>query len=300
MQQLVVGVDIGGTKILAGEVTADGRVTRLRRVPVPGRLATSDDVDDALSEAVEQVARGREVSAVGLSVAGLVSADRTVVRFATHLPWREDPTASRLAARWGLPVVMDNDVACAAVAELQFGAGRGVDSFLLVTVGTGLGGALVHHGGLVRGANGMAGELGHVRVVPDGRPCECGMRGCLEQYASGNALVRLAGPDYEDGPAVTAAAGAGDTAALRALAEVGHWLGVGIAGVVSVFDPALVIIGGGVSEAGELLLTPARRAMGGAVLGSRHRDLPALVLAGCGPAAGAVGAAHVARVTLAG
>lgn len=290
---LHLGIDIGGTKVLACEVDETGAVLRSTRRDTPGRYADPRLLDDAVTSALEELAVGREVVAVGLSVAGLIDHDR--VHFSTHLPWQEDDTLVRLADRWGVPVVMDNDVACAAVAEIAYGAGRGGESFLLVTVGTGIGGAIVHAGTVLRGAHGMAGEFGHVRVVPEGHECECGLRGCLEQYASGNALVRLAGDGYADGPAVTAAALAGDGPALQALTWVGDWLGIGLGGLVSSYDPELVVIGGGVAEAGDLLLEPARRAMARSVVGSGHRPLPAVVLAQCGSAAGAVGAAHLAR-----
>lgn len=293
MTGLHVGIDIGGTKVLAGEVAADGRVVRTALRRTPGRYAEPRALDDAVTEALEEVAAGRAVAGVGLSVAGLVDRSGRRVRFSTHLPWQEDDTSARLSLRWGVPVTMANDVTCAALAELRFGAGRAHDDFLLITVGTGLGGALVHNGALMLGANGMAGEFGHIRVVPEGRECECGLRGCLEEYASGNALVRLAGPGYDDGQSVTAAASDGDPVALQALASVGEWLGVGLAGLVGSFDPAVVLVGGGVADAGELLLAPTRRSLARAVVGGGHRDLPELLLAECGPAAGMIGAAHL-------
>ncbi|WP_134738739.1 ROK family protein [Nocardioides sp. 503] len=295
MSPLHVGVDIGGTKVLAGEVTAEGRVLRTARRRTPGRSAAPHELDDAVTEAVEEVAQGRPLASVGLSVAGLVDVARGRVRFSTHLPWQEDDTGARLSARWGVPVLLDNDVSCAAIAELAFGRGLSHSDFLLVTIGTGIGGAIVHRGRLWRGANGMAGEFGHVRVVPDGRVCECGMRGCLEEYASGNALRRLAGDAYEDGQAVTAAATAGDPVAIQALTSVGDWFGIGLAGLVGSFDPAALVIGGGVVDAGELLLGPTRAALERHLVGAGHRDLPPLLVAACGPAAGMVGAAHLAR-----
>jgi len=292
---LHVGIDIGGTKVLAGEVTAEGRVLRTARRRTPGRLADPRLLDDAVTEALQEVAGERAVASVGLSVAGLVDLSRGRVRFSTHLPWQEDDTAARLSARWGVPVLLDNDVSCAAVAELAYGQGLTHPDFLLVTVGTGIGGAIVHQGQLWRGANGMAGEFGHIRVVPDGRPCECGLRGCLEEYASGNAVVRLAGDAYEDGQAVTAAAAAGDPMAIQAITSVGDWFGIGLAGLVGSFDPAVVVVGGGVADAGELLLGPTRIALERSLVGSGHRDLPQVVVAACGPAAGMIGAAYLAR-----
>lgn len=295
MTALHVGIDIGGTKVLAGEVSAEGQVVRTALRRTPGRDADPQALDDAVTSALDEIAGVRAVAGVGLSVAGLVDRSGQRVRFSTHLPWQEDDTSARLSLRWGVPVVMANDVTCAALAELRFGAGRAHADFLLVTVGTGLGGALVQGGELLLGANGMAGEFGHIRVVPDGRECECGLRGCLEEYASGNALVRLAGPSYDDGQSVTAAASDGDPVALQALASVGEWLGVGLAGLVGAFDPAVILVGGGVADAGELLLQPTRRSLTRAVVGSGHRELPELLLAECGPAAGMVGASHLSR-----
>ncbi len=293
---LVVGVDVGGTKVLAAEVDPQGRVGRTARTATPGRRAGLEETEDALNRVLEQVAAGRPVAAVGVSVAALVD-DDGLVRFATHLPWREEPLRARLEQRWNLPVVVENDANCALMAEAAWGAARGVDDVVLVTIGTGIGGALSVGGRLVRGRQGMAGEFGHQQVVPMGLECECGLFGCWEQYASGNALVRLvarARPDLREGPQVTEAARHGDGAARQAFSSVGDWLGVGVAALVAGLDPGLVVVGGGVSEVGDLLLAPARAAMRRALYASEHRDLPAIVPALLGPAAGAIGAARLA------
>jgi glucokinase len=166
----------------------------------------------------------------------------------------------------------------------------------MVTLGTGIGGALLVAGRLHTGRNGMAGEFGHMRVVPDGRPCECGHTGCWEQYCSGKALARFARDAGSSamGPTLTEAASYGEPAALGAFAEVGRWLGIGLADLVAAFDPDLVLVGGGVSAAGELLLEPARRAFAEALVGSGHRAEPRILAAGLGPLAGLVGAADLA------
>ena len=178
----------------------------------------------------------------------------------------------------------------------------------MITMGTGIGGAVLLDGTVLRGANGMAGEFGHMQVVPDGQPCECGRRGCWEQYSSGNALVRnvrtlmaeqpsvleeMSGgrPDRVTGPMVTAAAEQGDLVARRAFASVGDWLGVGAANLVAALDPELVVIGGGVSAAGDRLLEPARAALQRTLVGASHRVVPDLVAAQLGPQAGMIGAA---------
>ena len=289
-----VGVDVGGTKVLAVELDDDGAVRSTVHRSVRARRGTPAELEDALTDAVEAVAAGRELAAVGVSAAGLVDTAADRVRFCTHLPWRDDPVRARLAERWGTDVVLDNDANCAAVAERDLGAARGAGSFVLVTLGTGIGGAIVLDGRLVRGAGGMAGEFGHMQVVSGGLPCPCGLHGCWEQYCSGHALRRLA-PGAGDGPALTAAAVAGDEAALAAFAEVGRWLGVGLANLVAAFDPGLVVIGGGVSAAGELLLGPARAALADSLYAAPWRPVPEVRLAATGPEAGAIGAALLAR-----
>lgn len=295
---MYVGVDVGGTKVLAVELAGDGTVVRTAQRSTRGEEGTPTELEDALTAAVAEVADGRPLTAVGVSAAGLVDTAADLVRYCTHLPWREDPVRARLAERWGTRVVMENDANCAAVAEHEHGAARGVDSFLLVTIGTGIGGAVVEGGRVLHGVGGMAGEFGHMRLVPDGLPCECGLVGCWEQYCSGNALPRLTAaerPDLLDGPAVTAAAQQGDPVACAAFAEVGDWLGVGLAALVSALDPSLVVVGGGVSAVGDLLLDPARESMLRSTYAATHRHLPPLVPAALGPQAGAIGAAYLAR-----
>lgn len=311
---LTIGVDVGGTKIAAGVVDPEGRV--LDRVRVPTPTGSSDETADAVARAVEGLRRGRDVSAVGVGAAGFVDRDRAVVSFAPNLPWRDEPLQQDVAARVGLPVVIENDANATAWAEYRFGAGRGCDDLCVVALGTGIGGGIVLGGRLVRGAFGVAGEFGHVRVVPDGRLCGCGNRGCWEQYASGRALVReardraalhpatatrllrLVDGDVHriSGEAVSRAAADGDPAAGAAFAEVGRWLGQGLADIAAVLDPARFVVGGGVARAGELLMEPARRAFQAALTGRGHRPVAAIVTAELGDAAGLIGAADLARV----
>ncbi len=301
--------------MLAGEVAPDGRVLRSTTRSTPGRRVSVTALEDALTAAVLEVADGRTPDGIGLAAAGFVDSAGERVRFSPHLPWADDDVRRRLTQRWGAPVVLDNDANCAAHAESRLGAARAASSALVVTLGTGIGGAIVLDGRLVRGANGMAGEFGHMRVVPDGRSCECGRVGCWEQYASGNELVRLARaamssestvltdlcegrPDLLTGPMVTSAAADGDLVARAAFASVGDWLGVGVAGLVAAFDPEVVVVGGGVSAAGDVLLAPARRALGRALVGAEHRVVPEIRAALLGPEAGLVGAALLAREAL--
>ncbi|MGZ6884571.1 MAG: ROK family protein, partial [Nocardioidaceae bacterium] len=187
-EPLTVGIDIGGTKVLGGVVDASGRVLASRREPTQARSVAA--VEDTIVDLVTSFRASHDIAAVGIGAAGFVDATRSVVTFSPHLDWRQEPLRAAVAERIRLPVVVDNDANAAALAESRFGAGRGHRLVLCVTLGTGIGGALVIDNRVFRGANGMAGEFGHIQVVPDGHRCECGNRGCWEQYASGNALVR--------------------------------------------------------------------------------------------------------------
>jgi glucokinase len=310
---LTVGVDIGGTKVLAGVVDAFGRVlTRDRRL-TPGRSVAA--VEDTIVHLVEELRASHPVSAVGIGAAGFVDVTRSTVTFSPHLAWRDEPLRSAVAARLRLPVVVDNDANTAALAESRFGAGVGHRFVLCVTLGTGIGGALVLDHRVFRGANGMAGEFGHMQVVKDGHRCPCGNRGCWEQYASGNALERdarelvaagspmahhlrtLAGGDLESlaGIQISDAARSGDPLSRELLADIGDWLGVGLAGLTAAFDPSCIIVGGGVSTAGELLLEPARTAFRRTLTGRGHRPEPPIRAAALGADAGFIGAADMAR-----
>ncbi len=310
---LTVGIDIGGTKVLGGVVAADGRVLARDRRETPGRSAAA--VEDTVVELVSQFARDHDVAAVGIGAAGFVDAGRSTVLFSPHLAWRNEPVRDAVMSRLDVPVVVDNDANTAALAECRFGSGVGHRFVLCVTLGTGIGGALVMDNRVYRGANGMAGEFGHMQVVPDGHRCPCGNRGCWEQYASGNALVRdarelvltdspvahhlreLAGADSAGltGPMITEAARNGDALATELIADMGRWLGIGLANMTAAFDPSCIVIGGGVSEAGDLLLEPTREAFSRQLVGRGHRAEPVIVGAALGPDAGFIGAADMAR-----
>ncbi|MBR7743143.1 ROK family glucokinase [Phycicoccus sp. BSK3Z-2] len=321
MGPLAVGVDIGGTKVAAGVVDARGRVLRRTRRDTPHRSKSPRHVEDTIVAVVEDlVAHGDDVVAVGIGAAGFVAADRSTVVFAPHLSWRQEPLRESLGRRLALPVFVDNDANAAAWAEHRFGAGRGESHLVMVNLGTGIGGGIVLDGRVVRGRFGIAGEFGHMRVVPDGLRCECGNRGCWEQYASGNALVREARalmsanspvatdlfarvggrPEDLTGPLVTEAAREGDALARELLGEIGRWLGVGIADLAAALDPGTFVIGGGVSAAGDLLLGPARQAFAGQLTGRGYRPSAKIVQAELGNEAGLVGAADLARVGAAG
>jgi glucokinase len=311
---LTVGVDVGGTKVAAGVVDEDGNVvTEIRRATsasVPGAA------ERAIAEVVLELAAAYPVEAVGVGAAGLVDETRSVVRFAPNLGWHEEPVRALLEEATNLPVVIENDANAAAWAEYRFGAARGRDDVVMVTVGTGIGGALVLGGTLYRGGFGLAGEIGHWVLDPDGPPCGCGRRGCWEQFASGNALLRDARarsaqdrvgarqllalgdgtPEGVAGPHVTAAAHLGDPVALAVFEHAGAWLGRGMAEVSAVLDPTCYVVGGGVSEAGDLLLGPARAAFAEHLMGADVRPRAEIVSAELGNLAGIVGAAELARV----
>jgi glucokinase len=312
---LAVGLDIGGTKIAGGLVDATGRVVAeaKRDTPAQHPAAISQQAADLVAELAASAPDGA-VAGVGVACAGFVDKTGSHVLFAPNLAWRNEPMKERLEALVHLPVVLENDANAAAWGEFRFGTARDVDDMVLVTVGTGVGGGAVVESHLLRGAFGIGGELGHMRVVPNGRRCGCGNRGCWEQYASGSALVRearelvtahsphaaalvdLCGGDPEAlrGVHVTEAAHLGDPAAVELLADLGTWLGEGMASVGAILDPALFVVGGGVAEAGELLLGPAREAFLRNVIGRGHRPTPDLQPAQLGNRAGMVGVADLA------
>ncbi|MFC6286560.1 ROK family glucokinase [Nocardioides sp. GCM10027113] len=310
---LACGIDVGGTKIAGGVVDDDGTVLQKLRVDSPA--ADVEAIEDAIADLVARLRADHDITAVGVGAAGYVDKARSTVLIAPNLAWRDVNLKKELEPRVGLPVVVENDANAAAWGEFAFGAGHDVDDLLLVTVGTGVGGGLVLDGELHRGAFGVAAEIGHLRVVPQGRRCGCGKLGCFEQYASGSALVRNAreaaasgdpeaGPlldrvggdvDGITGPLVTAAAQEGDPFAVRQLAELGRWLGEGIASLTAVLDPAVVAIGGGVADADDLLLSPLQEAFEDSLSGYGHRPLLEIRKASLGNDAGLIGAADLAR-----
>lgn len=306
-----IGIDVGGSKVAAGLVGPDGTIRERRTLATPTDSAR--EVEDTIVELVAGWA-GADPLAVGIGAAGWVDEHREVVRFSPHLAWRSEPLAHRLAERVRVPVLVDNDANAAAWAEYRFGAGAGASPMVMITLGTGIGGGLVIDGHLFRGRWGMAGEWGHVCVVPDGQMCPCGNRGCWEQYCSGQAMAReaqalvaagspvavgllehVADPDQVVGRDVTAAALAGDLACIDIVTGVGEWLGRGIAGLAAVLDAERFVVGGGVSEAGELLMGPARAAFVRHLTGRGFRPEADLCLARLGNDAGMIGAAELAR-----
>ncbi|MGY1668534.1 ROK family glucokinase [Geodermatophilus sp. SYSU D00696] len=312
-----VGVDVGGTKVAGGVVAPDGTVLATARRSTPS--ASVAETEAAIAAVVEELAtrHGEELAAVGVGAAGWFDRTGDVVLFSPHLAWRHTALRRDLAARLQRPVWVGNDADAAAWAEYRFGAAQGADLALCVTLGTGIGGGIVAGGRLQRGAHGVAGEWGHVRVVPDGRLCACGNRGCWEQYASGSALATTAREVATRSPAAAArlldrvggdasrltgedvarAAADGDPVALALVTDVGEWLGQGIADLAAVLDPDVVVIGGGVSVLGEMVLRPARDRLERVLPGRGFRPAPRVVAAALGAQSGLVGAADLARET---
>jgi len=304
-----IGLDVGGTKTAAARVAPDGSIVARATLPTP-----ADDMAATLDTVLEaaRAVLSPDVRAVGIAAAGLVESATGILRFAPNLAWRDVPLVEHLGGALGLPVVADNDNTAAAWGEFRFGAGRDYRHMLLVGVGTGIGGGVVADGVLFRGAHGFAADIGHIIVEPDGPLCGCGNRGCWEQVASGQAVTRAGrqavrdgeqtllrdqvggDPERVTGPMVTKAAQDGDAVSIAIIAEIGRRLGEGIGGLVNVLDPEVVVVGGGVADAGELLLTPAREAFRRTVEAvDRRPDVP-LVHALLGNDAGVVGAATLA------
>lgn len=297
----VIAVDCGGTKVRVARADTEGRLTGVVEATTPGHLA-------ALPELIARlVGDPGAAEAVGLGVAGLVDADRGVLRWMPHRPGRDLDLGAEVSRRLGVPVRIDNDANLTGLAEARLGAGAGKRMVLTVTIGTGIGGGLVVDGRIERG-RGHLGEIGHMTVDPSGPVCACGQRGCWEAVASGTALDRaarlvaasdprgaLANGDREvDGVALVTAAAAGDGAAHAALVGVATALGRGLASLVAILDPDVIVVGGGVGAIGEPLLEPARRAMMEATSGGTHRADTPVVSARFGPDAGLVGAALAA------
>lgn len=303
-----IGIDIGGTSVRAAVIDGISIGPSLREATPH----TERETEDLLVTLITKLAASQPVSAVGLAVAGFVSADRQRVMFAPHLAWRDAPVPERVSARVGLPVVMDHDVNSAAWAEYRLGVSAGSSIALLVALGTGIGAGLLVDGQIYRGAHGVAPELGHLTVVPGGRPCPCGKQGCWERYCSGTALAqtarlqmadhdalvlrRLSGDDPAavTGTMVAVAATEGDPVALGAMDELGHWLAAGLALVTDVLDPEMIVIGGGVSAAAGMFLPLAVSEFGRSITGAGHRPLPRVELARFGDRAGIIGAALLA------
>ncbi len=301
-----VGIDVGGTKAQAVVIDRHGDVVDTMQRPTPRGDRSLEALIDVLIELIDAI--GNEGS-VGVGVPGLVTRSG-VLRAAPNLDGVADFAVGELLSdRFGSDVHVDNDATCATVAEWLLGAGRGTDDMMLITLGTGIGGGAVTNGGLVRGANGFAGEFGHMVVDPTGPMCPCGRRGCWERYASGSGLAMLArdaatghrlrgvvrhaggDPQAVRGEHVQAAAREGDPEALAVIDEFSRWVALGLANLTNALDPELFVLGGGLAAGSDLYLEPIRRWFGELLYQPHLRPVPGIEFARWGPLAGAVGAA---------
>ncbi len=308
-----IGIDIGGTKIAGALVDSEGQIVRESRVPTPAK-----DIDALVAADVgliRELSEGRKVLGAGVAAAGFVDAEQANVIYATNLTGRNEPLKAKLEALIDIPVIIENDANAAAWAEYRYGAGRGYRHMTMLTIGTGVGGAIITNSKMLRGGFGVAAELGHMRIVPNGRECACGAKGCFEQYASGTALLKaareLADSSDRDGERLRAlresageltgtqvyqAITEHDPGALRILTELGTWIGETIASLSAILDPEVVVIGGGVSAAGDLLLDPIRKAFLANMPAHGFRPELEIKVAEFVNDAGVVGAADLVRV----
>jgi glucokinase len=307
-----IGIDIGGTKIAGALVDDEGEILVLERRPTPAGDASA--IVDTVVEMIERLSEGREVRAAGVAAAGFIDAAQSTVYYAPNINWRNEPLRQRLLDRLDLDISIDNDANAAGWDEFRYGAGRLYRDMTMLTIGTGVGGAIVTEDRLFRGGFGAGAEIGHLRVVPDGLPCGCGARGCIEQYGSGRALLRMANAIADvggiglglaearreagqlNGDDVGRLISTGDPGALQALRELGGWLGAACARLAAVLDPQVFVFGGGVAVAGELLLAPIREGFLAHLPARGFHPEPAFRAAELVNDAGVVGAADLARI----
>jgi len=298
MTDLVMGVDVGGTTVKAALLDSDGREYGRCEQPTPrhvGPEAIVATIIDTVVELQRHVPDAGRLRAVGLVVPGVVDAQHGIAVYATNLGWRDLPIRQMVAEGVGLPVILDHDVRAAGLAELELGAGRGAHEMLFVALGTGIAAAVITRGQLATGATGMAGELGHLPVVPDGELCACGQRGCTETYASGAAISRrysavsgISGIPARD---VLSRASAGDDLAQRIFSDAITALGRALVNYVLIMDPEMIIIGGGLADSGAALLDPLTSEVQG---GLAWRSAPTITDGRFGADAGRRGAALLA------
>ena len=307
-----IGIDIGGTKIAGAVVNESGEILAEDRVPT--QAGDSEAIIDAVVTMVERLSVGYDIVAAGVAAPGFIDANQSTVYYTPNISWRNEPLRARLLDRLNLDITIDNDANAAGWAEYRFGAGRDVSDMTVLTIGTGVGGAIVTQGRLFRGGYGAGAELGHLRVVPEGLPCGCGARGCIEQYGSGRALLRMANEIADvggiglaladarrehgalDGTIVGELIAQGDPGAVHALQQLGFWLGQACASLSAVLDPQRFVFGGGVAVAGELLLGPIREAYRQNLPARGYHPEPEFVIAELVNDAGVVGAADLARI----
>jgi glucokinase len=307
-----IGIDIGGTKIAGALVDENGDIVTQLRKPTPA--ADSSALEDIVVEMINELSDGTDAVAAGVAAAGFIDATQSIVYYAPNINWRHEPFREKLEKRVSVPVIIENDANAAGWAEFCFGAGKNSSDMVMLTIGTGVGGAIVANDKLFRGGFGAGAELGHMRVVPNGLPCGCGANGCIEQYGSGRALqryantladaggigqaladVRAKGGNYLHGKDIGYLIDRDDPGALQALRQLGDWLGQACASFAAILDPQVFVFGGGVAAAGEKLLAPIRQAFLQTLPARGYHPEPEFRVAELVNDAGVVGAADVAR-----
>jgi len=308
---LTIGIDIGGTKISSGVVDSSGNLIDSSKCSTPAE--GGKDLISSVVNLVKELNKKYEIKGIGISIAALISSDYgTIVGAPNIANLSKLNFANEIKEEFKLPIIIENDANSAMWAEFKFGNAKGLNPVMFFIIGTGVGGGLVIDGKLFKGANGIGAEFGHMCVVPNGLLCGCGSKGCIEQYASGGALIRyanealLANPDKSEevlsfgegklsGTALTKAAKAGNELALAAFSKQADWLGLACASYSLIIDPQAIIIGGGVVDAGELFLTPVRAAMRKYMPFAESHVPPKIIAAKFGNDAGLIGAADLVR-----
>ncbi len=306
-----IGIDIGGTKIAGALVDEEGRIVRSDRQPTAA--TDTADIERAVVEMITRLSEGEEVVAAGVAAAGFIDKAQSTVYYAPNINWRNEPFRDKLEAQLDIPVLIENDANAAGWAEFRFGAGRGYSDMVMLTIGTGVGGAIVANDRLFRGGFGSGAELGHMRLIPEGLPCGCGAQGCIEQYGSGRALLRIANEFADAGGVGTVLASVreengtltgadvgrliaeDDGGAIAALRQVGGSLGQACASFSAILDPQVFVFGGGVADAGEKLLDPIRTAYLEYLPAHGYHPEATFAIAQLVNDAGVVGAADLAR-----
>lgn len=309
---LTIGIDIGGTKISVGVVDSSGNLIDSSRCSTP--TEGGKELISSVINLIKEFNKKYEIKGIGISIAALISSDYgTIVGAPNIANLSKLNFVNEIKEEFELPIIIENDANAAMWAEFKFGNAKGLNPVMFFIIGTGVGGGLVIDGKLFKGANGIGAEFGHMCVVPDGLLCGCGSKGCIEQYASGGALIRyanealLANPDKSEevlsfgegklsGTALTKAAKAGNELALAAFSKQADWLGLACASYSLIIDPQAIIIGGGVVDAGELFLAPVRAAMRKYMPFAESHVPPKIIAAKFGNDAGLIGAADLVRV----
>lgn len=314
MEKKYMGIDVGGTDIKAGVVDAEGKVFFEKKIPTQVSMGVEhvfSRIVDLVDELCVCLIEGDEIAGVGLGMPGQIDAETGILRYAPNLPgFKNIDGISLLKDRLDIPVVWENDANAAALGEFIYGAGRGVSEMMMITLGTGIGSGLILGGKIYHGANGFAGEFGHLTVDPEGPECGCGSRGCAEAYAGTKGIINILKEKLNSGCGslldsmdistitprdITLAARKGDTTAREVLAQAGKYLGIGFASVINLLNLEKIVVGGGVSKAGDLIFDSAKVYLKMYSLADTEKEV-SIVSAELGNKAGLIGAAYLAKL----